>query len=411
MRILIVSTFFPPLNSIASLRPHSWAKFWSKDGHDVTVLTMEKGSGASNDLKLPCDGFKIIEAPAPAILKRLKTAAQSTPHEGQAKPSWKAKCIEYLRFKRGIFNACRMPDFTDLWIRPALKAIADEPPYDLVISTAGPYSTHIVASQIKKRGQAKKWIADYRDTWSNNYIYPGLPPFSWIEKLWEKRLLKKADLITTVSEPFADQFRDIHSTPVLSVENGFDPSDLEALPKGSIFPQDGKIRIVHTGSLYLGKRDPTPLFRVLKRLQDPRYEVLFVGERQANLAALINDFGVAEYVKEVGRVSRDDALKMQRDADALLFLPWNDPSVDGVLTGKIFEYLFSGTPILAVGGGQMEASQQLIVDAEAGWACLTDDEVVEALKSIPQKQIQPRKDILDKYNRKALAGKLLEAVL
>lgn len=408
MRILIVSTFFPPLNSIASLRPHSWAKFWSLEGHDVTVLTMEKLPCPANDLKLPCEGFKVIEAPAPSLLKKLKQG-NPTPSK-ESKQGWKSRCIEYLRFKKGVFNACRMPDFTDLWVRPALKAVASEAPYDLVISTAGPYSTHIVAHRIKKRGQAKKWVADYRDTWSNNYIYPGLAPFKWFETWLEKSLLKNADLITTVSEPFAEQFKVLHRSPVLSIENGFDPSDLEALSAASIFPDDGKIRIVHTGSLYLGKRDPTPLFRILKQLQDPRYEVLFVGERQANLGALIEEYGVSSWVKEVGRVSREEALKMQRDADALLFLPWNDPSVDGVLTGKIFEYLFSGTPILAVGAQQLEDSQKLILEASAGWACLNDEEIQEALHQIPTKPHAPKQHVLDRYNRKALARKLLEAV-
>lgn len=406
MRILIVSTFFPPLNSIASLRPHSWAKFWSLAGHDVTVLTMEKSAGGANDLGLSCEGFKLIEAPAPKLLKKLKAGGGGS--GGSA--GWKSRVIEYLRFKKGIFNACRMPDFTDLWILPALGAVAMEAPYDLVISTAGPYSTHIVADAIKRRGQAKKWVADYRDTWSNNYIYPGLAPFRWLESWWEKRLLKRADLVTTVSVPFMREFDGLTTTPVVAIENGFDPSDLEELAEESIFAADGKVRIVHTGSIYLGKRDPTPLFRVLRELQDDRFEVLFVGERQANLAALIEEYGVGRFVKEAGRVSRGDALRMQRDADALLFLPWNDSSVDGVLTGKLFEYLFSGTPILAVGATGLEASQQLILEAEAGWCCLDDESIVRALGEIPGHGVVAKQEVLDRYNRKVLAERLLEAI-
>lgn len=409
MRILIVSTFFPPLNSIASLRPHSWAKFWSAEGHDVTVLTMEKTPSSSNDLQLSCEGFKLIEAPAPSLLKRLKEKGVS--QQAAQKTNWKSRLIEYLRFKKGVFNACRMPDFTDLWIIPALRAVENEKPFDLVISTAGPYATHIVAQRVKKRGQAAKWVADYRDTWSNNYIYPGLPILNRFEKMLESRLLKSADLITTVSEPFAQEFRARHAAPVLAIENGFDPSDLEQIASEPIFPDDGKIRIVHTGSLYLGKRDPTPLFRVLNQLQDPRYEVLFVGERQANLETLIQEHHVANYVKEVGRVSRQEALRMQRDADALLFLPWNDASVDGVLTGKIFEYLFSGTPVIAVGASHLEESQKLIVEARAGWACINDEQVGRALQELPTATLKPDQNVLDRYNRKVLAQRLLEGVI
>lgn len=115
-------------------------------------------------------------------------------------------------------------------------------------------------------------------------------------------------------------------------------------------------------------------------------------------------------MKEAGRVSRDDALKMQRDANALLFLPWNDPLVDGVLTGKIFEYLFSGTPILAVGAGHLEASQHLIVEAQAGWACVNDKNIITALHELPERKHQPNQQVLDRYNRRVLARRLLEAV-
>ncbi len=408
MRILIVSTFFPPLNSIASLRPYTWAKFWTLDGHDVTILTMEKNSNGATDLKLPNPGYQVIEVPAPSLLKKLKQSNSAQTQKGTLR--WKSQLIEYLRFKKGVFNACRMPDLTDLWVKPALKAIKDHSPFDLVISTAGPYSTHIVASRIKSRGQAKKWIADYRDTWSDNYIYPGIAPFKWIEKWLEKYLLKKADLITTVSDPFAEQFTSKYKCPVKTIENGFDPSDIEQLPKESIFPQDGKVRIVHTGSIYLGKRDPSPLFRVIKRLNDPKYEILFVGERQANLSNLIKECQVEAFVKEVGSVSREDALRMQRDADVLLFLPWNDPSVEGVLTGKIFEYLFSGTPIIAVGASQLEDSQRLILKANAGWACLNEAEIENVLHNIDKIQLHPNQQEIDRYNRKILARKLLEAI-
>ena len=62
MKILIVSYYFPPQNSIASLRPYSWAKWWSRAGHDVTVLTIEKKI-LKNNLNLDCSMFKLIEVP------------------------------------------------------------------------------------------------------------------------------------------------------------------------------------------------------------------------------------------------------------------------------------------------------------------------------------------------------------
>lgn len=421
MRILIISTFFPPLNSIASLRPYSWAKHWSAAGHDVTVLTTEKNEDNATALKSPLEGFKVVSVPLPSFVSKLKNNNKGSSAGG--KKGLVKRLFDYLRFERGVFNAARMPDFTDLWIAPAFAAIQSQGPWDLVISTAGPYSVHILAHRLKKKNLARQWIADYRDTWSNNYIYSGIFPFNRIERWLEHRLLKRADLVTTVSDPLADSFfTKFGCKNVQTIENGFDTDDVKDISHESIFPADGKYRIVHTGSIYLGKRDPTPLFQAIQRLQQApmqrhlldRLEILFVGPRQANLETLINEYGVANWVKLVGFVSREDALRMQRDAHALLFLAWNDPSVDGILTGKIFEYLFSKTPIIAVGAGELEASQKLILEAGAGFAFHSVDEIEEYLTTRlnggKKDDLLFDETVLNRYSRKTLANKLLEMV-
>ncbi len=429
MRILIISTFFPPLNSIASLRPYSWAKRWVEQGHQVTVLTMDSQQDPGVALQLPLEGFEIISIAAPSWVQKLKGGyrreekAETTSSSTRSITSLIKKNIlhlfQTLRHTKGVFNACRMPDFTDLWISPALRAVKEKGEWDLVVSTAGPYAVHLVAHQLKKRGQAKRWIADYRDTWSDNYIYPGIFPFNYIERKLEPYLMRRADLITTVSVPFAESLASRYGVrKVEPVENGFDTDDLAVLPLETYFPDDRKVRIVHTGSIYLGKRDPTPLFQAIAELaRDPknvplleRLEVLFVGLHHANLEKLIAEHCVEKWVKIVGFVSREDALRMQRDADLLLFLPWNDKSVDGVLSGKIFEYLFSGTPIIAVGGGGIEASQQLILDASAGFVLNSVKEikalVVKALNEEVPSCIANRA-FINRYDRKVLADHLL----
>ena len=427
MRILIVTTFFPPLNAIASLRPYSWAKRWSSQGHDVTVLTVEKMQENAVTLPLPEGRFHVIEVPTTRLIAHLKKGYSET-QRSDASPSsrWKQWChrlFDAIRFRLGIFNSCRMPDFTDLWVRPALKAVKTAAPWDLVVSSSGPYTTHMVAAAIKKRGQAKKWVADYRDSWSDNYIYRGLFPFNLIEKVLERRLLNHVDLITTVSAPFTNQYlKRFPRKPVVTIENGFDPEDQRHLPEAAVFPQDGKFRIVHTGSIYLGKRNPEPLFAAITTLANDaeqaalldQLELLFVGAHNDMLCPLIERWKVSPWVKTTGLVSRETALAMQRDAHLLLFLPWNDTSVDGVMTGKLFEYLFSGTPIIAVGSQEPEASQRLILQAGAGWVF---HDVTSITSFLIEKLSKPQKErchvdssFLHRYRRDVLADKLLKAM-
>lgn len=432
MRILIISTYFPPLNSIASLRPYSWAKSWSREGHDVTVLTTAKQAGAATSLNLSLEGFRIIAVPLPKWITRLKLEYHTkkqvqllTPYLARCKRLLKqtfSKLFHFLRYKKGLFNTCRMPDFSDFWIRPALKAIENDTPWDIVISTAGPYATHIVASRIKKRKQAHAWVADYRDAWSDSRIYPGLFPFNQLEAWLEQKMICHADLITTVSEPFAKAYAvKFPHIKVVTIENGFDPDDLLNLSANSIFPDDGKFRIVYTGSIHAGKQDPSLLFQSIATILSDkksahlldRLEVLFIGPNQQHLQELIARYSVGTWVKLQGFASREDALRMQRDAHALLFLAWNDSTTDGIMTGKLFEYLYSKTPILSIGNHGIEASQKLILEANAGVVYNSAVEIAEWLHNqliAPVKhhsEIDPQ--LLNRYDRHILAMKLLDS--
>lgn len=419
MRILIIATFFPPLNSIASLRPYSWAKCWSKAGHDVTVLTMQKPSQPATDLHMPNTGFRVVEVPQPRFLQALKKDYQDT-RQAAKKPSVIKRGLihlyDYLRYKRGLFHSCRMPDFADFWIRRAGKVAEELGPWDLVVSTAGPYAVHIIAEKLKKRGIAKRWIADYRDNWSSNHIYPGLFPFSWIESILEKRLMRAADVITATSAPFAAKMQSGYDCKarVQVIENGFDPDDFASLPPSSIFPNDGKFRIVYTGTIYPGKQDPSAFFQAVSELpldQREHLEILFVGHQLEHLSELVSRHGIERNIRTLGFVSREDALRMQRDAHLLLFIVWKNLSERGVYSGKIYEYLFSGTKIMAVGAEGMDDSQSLIVESGAGVALHNTsqmkDYLIAQLSRGRKEPFHADPQVLAKFNRQALAQKLL----
>lgn len=420
LRILIIATFFPPLNSIASLRPYSWAKCWSKAGHDVAVLTMQKPPQSSTDLHLPNTGFRVVEVPQPPFLQALKRDYQET-RQATKKPSFIKRGLirfyNYLRYKRGLFHSCRMPDFADFWIGRASKVAEELGPWDLVVSTAGPYAVHIIAEKLKKQGAAQRWIADYRDNWSDNHIYPGLFPFSWIESILEKKLMRSADVITATSAPFAAKMQSRYDCKarVQVIENGFDPDDFASLPVASIFPYDGKFRIVYTGTIYPGKQDPSTFFQAVSELASDdrdRLEILFVGHQLEHLSELIRHYGIEGNIRIMGFVSREEALRMQRDAHLLLFIVWKNLSERGVYSGKIYEYLFSGTKIMAIGAEGMDDSQALIVESGAGVALHQVSEMknylAAQLRQGRKEPVHADQQILARFNRQTLAHKLLQ---
>lgn len=432
MKILIIAVYFPPQNSVASLRPYSWAKYWSRAGHDVTVLTTRKHDHPTNTT-YPFTGFVVREVEIPLFNRLRGTLGKgNTAKAAASKNSVKAtllsslprianRLIQYLQGKFGILNYCRMPDLTDLWATPAYRAVENEQ-WDLVVSTAWPYPVHQIAYRLRKNGLAKKWIADWRDIWIGNHLYGGLFPFTLIENYYEHLWMKNADYITTVSEPLAEILRQRHGNKVTVIYNGFDPEDYENLPPEKAYPQDGVFRIVYTGSIYPGWQDPSPLFEAISilkkegKITPDRLQVIFYGNN-ADMTPLASKFNVAEYVQYGGFIPRQQALHYQRDADALLFLEFESKSLQGILTGKLFEYLFAGPPILSVGVG-LDNSADLVLREIKTEECFGNDverismKIIELLRregSPPNQVDRPSSTgTIFNYSRMIQAEKILD---
>lgn len=418
------------MNSIASLRPYSWAKYWSQQGHDVTVITTQK-STTSTDLQLPLTGFRTIEIPMPNAFQLLKRSYQ-TPPKTEPQPSAAPKsplkksllkqAIHSFRQSTGIFNACRYPDLTHLWISPAWKALAKEGSWDLVISTCGPYPVHLLAYKLKKKRLAAKWIADYRDLWVGNHFYPGIWPFISLEKYLEKKISLTADLMTTVSTPLASQLQQRYPhASVAVVENGFDPCDLSDLSLECVFPNDGKCRIVYTGSIY-STQNPEPLFQAIQLLSASsdshlldRLEVIFTGNTRSLIDPLINQYKVSPWVVHQGKTSRETSLRMQRDAHFLLFLP--HAGEEGILSGKLFEYLYSRTPMICLGASDLNDVQKLIISQNVGESLGSNINMISSFlkkqlqSNVPRTRVNPDPHFLSSFSRQHLAQSLLDLII
>jgi glycosyltransferase involved in cell wall biosynthesis len=264
-----------------------------------------------------------------------------------------------------------MPDHHDLWALRALRAIRGRS-WDVVISTHGPYACHLVAWRLRSGGRAARWIADFRDLWSDNHIFPGLPPFSFLEQRLERRLCRRADALSTVSEPLAEVLRRRHAVQVQVIENTIDLASFAALDPAPAFPRDGLVRIVYTGTIYRSGQSPQALFLAMERLRSEapvefaRLRLVFAGKFQHGIRELAAARGLASSIEIMGQVPRETALRMQRDAAALLFLSIDSQAYGGILTAKLFEYLASGTEILSTGYRRDAETAAMIEDSRRG---------------------------------------------
>ena len=111
-------------------------------------------------------------------------------------------------------------------------------------------------------------------------------------------------------------------------------------------------------------------------------------------------------------MSRKESLEIQKKSDLLLFLEWNDPTARGVLTGKLFEYIVSGTPIISLGVTEEHASGKVIKNTKIGNLYNDKNKLKKDLmKIINLKKVffyNPDIKEIEKYSREKQVKKLIK---
>lgn len=421
MHILIVSHYFPPLTTVAAYRPSSWARYWSEAGHDITVLTTLKGTldGALVTSGPADHAYRVIELPylpGPTSARSIpRIRAHDTPGPAHQGPIALLKQVQ-RQLRRRVIGPLFDP--RRLWVGPALREAARlhrNRRFDAVVSTYGPPACHLIASRLK-RNERIPWVADYRDLWGD-HLYPGKWPFSWISRRLEERAVSCADRITTTSDAWRAVLAERFAIPSATIENGYDQDAAREMAE-SPHRSDDRYRVLYTGTLYRGDRDPTPLFAAAARLKAShpglaaRLELAFAGDLEG-LRALSERFGLESMVTILPPVPLAVSMALQRDADLLLFLDWARET-EGWLTAKLFEYIHSGTPILALGASPELTASRTIQEMRAGVALGNDvgriEETLTFLLQGGSLAYSPDAATLAHYSREALARRMLALV-
>lgn len=394
MNVLIISWYFPPWNEVASNRPYSWAKRFAAKGHSVTVLTPEKRHPLHLDLssKIPPDvGFRMAETP----LRLLKTPIA----KGASWAASSLNCASQLAAKS-----------------------------DVIISTFMPWYIHVLGRRAKSANPKAYWCADYRDLWHDYDFYTdGKPLRRLITKAFEKRVVRQANLTTSVSAPLCERLAVTHPhIPSHIIYNGFPadeyrPPQQECERKARAQAQK-PFRILYAGTLYDGGfHNPEPLFQAIAAKQWTRpIELHFLGKsaKSTIVKNLTKKYGLESCVKLGSeQLPRQACVQLQREVDVLLHLGWTNSGMNGVLSAKIFEYMAAGVPILSIGAPSGSAIDILLSRAGSG-ACigLDSDRALAILKPLILQGycsdwFAPQKEQLMEFSRETQADRLLELLL
>jgi len=422
-KVLIITYYWPPSGGAGVQRWLKFSKYLREYGWEPVIYTPENPEAPAIDHSLEKDipeGITVIKLKILEPYSAYKRFVGMKPGEKvnagflqeKEKPGWAEGFAVWLR---GNFF---IPDARRFWINPSvkyLKKYLKENPVDAIVSTGPPHSMHLIAMHLNKTFKIP-WLADFRDPWTGIDFYHQLKLTSIADKLHhklEKKVLTSATSVSVISRDMINEFTAIVKRDYNLITNGFDDSDITPLPLSQL---DEEFTISHIGSINQA-RNPVKLWKVLsqmikeKPLLAKAIKIKLVGKTDIGVLKSIEEYGLTEHLHCIDYLPHQEVMHEIQKSQLLLLLINNTPNAKGILTGKIFEYLGSGRPILSIGPEDGDAAV-ILRDTEAGQTADYGNEKSMQLilteyfiKFTEQRLVSNTKNQL-KYSRKVLTKQI-----
>lgn len=289
-----------------------------------------------------------------------------------------------------------IPDARVLWVKPSvsyLEKYIKENNIDTIVTSGPPHSLHLIGLELKEKLNVK-WFADFRDPWTTIGYHKALRLSTYAAKKHKKlehKVLNSADTIIVTSKTTKTEFQAITSKPISVITNGY---DIENVEKQTL---DTKFTLAHIGS-FLSDRNPRflweSLIELLQEVPDfkAHLEIKLIGAVSQEVLDAIKEFNLEGYLNLLGYVSHHEAIAHQKKSQVLLLIEINSEDTRSIIPGKLFEYMVSNRPIIAIGP---QGSDFADIIKETNTGVFFDYSEKAKLKSV----------ILDFYNQ-YLEGKL-----
>ncbi len=348
----MVAYYFPPMGLSGVQRISKFVKYLPDFGWQPTVLTARPAGYFAFDASLVEDAERRgvhVESTASWDPTRLFARRRAVALPGEGRRRWLSLASQ------SVF----LPDNKIGWLRPGFRAgrrLVMKESYDLVLATAPPYSALLLAAKLSRR-HGLPLVADLRDDWVGNprHIYPTRWHRARHEAL-EASVLSQSSHVIAINEEIEASLRErarAHGAKCESsvIPQGFDPESLQKAQAAEQHPE--RMRLVYTGVFYDAQ---TPdyflkgLHAMLKRNPPARsrIEAVFVGLVPEASRRLIRDLDLEDVVSCKGYLSHSEAVSYQLSADVLWMTIGERPGSGGISTGKLFEYMGTRKPILAL---------------------------------------------------------------
>lgn len=324
---------------------------------------------------------------------------------------------KFLLWIRGNFF---IPDARILWVKPSvafLEQYLREHNIDTIITSGPPHSMHLIGQKLKEKHNLR-WIADFRDPWTTIGYHKSLKLSTYSEnqhKILERQVLGAADSIIVTSQNTKIEFQSLTDRPIEVITNGY---DVEKVEKQTL---DTKFSLAHIGSL-LSERNPKILWQSLSELVKENaefarhFELKLIGTVSQEILETIHAYNLDDYLNLVGYVSHQEAVAHQRRSQVLLLIEINSLETISIIPGKLFEYMVSERPIIAIGP---RASEFADIITQTNTGAFFDYDEKDKLKAMLLKYfeafsagtLQSHPVGLQQYSRKSLTQKLSQLIL
>ena len=372
-KILIITYYFPPAGGPGVQRWLKFVKYLPDFNIQPIVYIPENPTYPIVDEKLVTeisDKAIILKQPIfepyqlAAVFSKNKTKKISSGIiPNQKKQTFLDKTFLWIRGNLFI------PDARVFWVKPSvkyLKQYIQDNNIETIITSGPPHSLHLIGLELKQELKVN-WLADFRDPWTTIGYHKALKLSNYASKKHKKlefQVLNSADTIIVTSNTTKSEFQAITSKPIEVITNGY---DVEKIARPTL---DEKFTLAHIGSL-LSERNPKLLWETLSELLQEipdfknHFELKLIGTVSQEIIETIHHYKLDKYLNNLGYVSHDEAVLQQRKSQVLLLIEINSEDTKSILPGKLFEYMVSERPIIAIGPNGSDFAE-IIINTNTG---------------------------------------------
>ena len=423
-KILIITYYWPPAGGPGVQRWLKFVKYLPEFGWEPTVFIPENPSYPIVDDTLEKDVSINLEI----IKTKIWEPYQIAEFFGKDNKKFKAGQFDVGKnqslksrlsiWVRGNFF---IPDARVFWVNPSvtyLKKYLKENHFDALVTTGPPHSVHLIGLNLKKEFPNLKWIADFRDPWTEISYYQHLKLTKFADQKHrnlEQKVFENADITLATSYADAENFKKKGANAVC-ITNGFDVENQESRTENREPSTQFTLRYI---GVLEQLRNPEVLWRVLNDLmkenEDFRKNFIlkFVGRIDDRILDEITNSELNDSVKNLGYLSHSEANLEMQNSDLLLITNFSEDKSKGIIPGKIFEYLATKKQIISFGPKESDV-KRILEETHAGKHFSYDDSeslkafILEKFNDWKSGNLTSNTENIEQFSRRNLTKKLAE---